>query len=315
MMISTILAKKKAITEAAKRDRFVEESCFSKFHIHFHPGCKKRFPLEKLIRFADTERTMALDWYEENENYTWLRKRLLKAIPGMSTVLGGEPWAYSDSYSAKQALEIYINFLTIFLQKHPYCDVNSKKCSCSNKKCESKRSIKEFDYQRIIIDSAHKPWISSMNGCFECLQYCCEACDTKIFFKELYRDLDNTKICSTMECEHCIKSIAKRRFKARKHLRMYQQKKRRMNDKNTINRYGDIKYFYIPDYIPSSYSIIVSTSCSGNTEHVSDMIRHTLKTCPVADSSTVFSTNTSHTQKHINTVKHPSPEHLCYGEL
>ena len=130
-----------------------------------------------------------------------------------------------------------------------------------------------------------------MKGCFECLRYCCETCQTKIFFKELYRDLDrdNTKLFFTMECEHCIKNITKCRFKARKHLRVY-PKKKKMNDKNPTNRYGDIKYFYIPDYIPSS--MIISISCSGNTKHMSHMIRNTHKTYSLTDKFNKYRTYT-----------------------
>ena len=137
--------KRKSIEETTKRDRLLEKSCFSEFHQHFHPDCKKTFPLKELIQIARGERTRALDWYEKTE-CKWIRRRLLKAIPGMSTVLGGEPWSYSDSYSAKQTMEIYIYFLSVFLIRYPW-DVKSKRYSCSLKGCESKRLMKEIQHQ------------------------------------------------------------------------------------------------------------------------------------------------------------------------
>ena len=104
----------------------LEELCFSEFHKHFHSDVHKTYSLNELICIAHRERLTALIKYEKNEydffrfkgNELKNRKDLLMAIPDMSTVLGGDPWTYSDSYSPKRTLEIYIYFLSVFLHKH-----------------------------------------------------------------------------------------------------------------------------------------------------------------------------------------------------
>ena len=68
-------------------------------------------------------------WNEYQRRFHY--KDLLRAIPGMSTVLGDNQWSYSDSYSPKQTTDIYIYFLSVFLQKHPV-DYKSKKQQCKN---------------------------------------------------------------------------------------------------------------------------------------------------------------------------------------
>ena len=182
----------------------VEESCISSFHKHFNPNCKKTYPLNDLIVSAHCERMWALEEYEDNR-FRFNRKKLLKAIPGCSTVLGSEPWPYSDSYSGKQAMEIYIYFLSFFLDKHPYHDPPR----CCNE-CESKRSEAEFRYQWLILSETES---YKLHGCFECRQYLCKECGTKILFKTLYRDLNNTNMFHTIKCERCVKIITKMRFR------------------------------------------------------------------------------------------------------
>ena len=252
MMISTIKQHNKVlediekarkqhekwIADAPKRDRKVEESCISSFHIHFNPDCKKTYSLNELSCNAYCERMWALEEYEDNR-FRFNRKKLLKAIPGCSTVLGSEPWPYSDSYSGKQAMEIYIYFLSFFLDKHPYHDPPR----CCNE-CESKRSEAEFRYQWLILSETES---YKLHGCFECRQYLCKECGTKILFKTLYRDLNNTNMFHTIKCERCIKIIAKMRFRPSKFVGWYQEKKRNLNIKSPTNNYGDLLYFYIPD--------------------------------------------------------------------
>ena len=85
----------------------LENLCFSEFHKHFNPFCKKIYPLDELIKITHSERRRALYHYEYDAIH-YQRKSLLRAIPGMSTVLGGNQWEFTDSYSAEQAMEIYI---------------------------------------------------------------------------------------------------------------------------------------------------------------------------------------------------------------
>ena len=154
------------ISEAPDRDRLVKKSCFSIFHEHFHPGCKKTYPLNDLIFYIHWERVRALKNYEQ-DTYRCYRRDLSKAIPHMSAVLGGQPWIYSNKYSAKQAMEIYIYFLTFFLTKNNWFEKH-KKCSCSNKTCEFKLPIQRQEYQRFIIDNEYNPIIAGCKeGCFE----------------------------------------------------------------------------------------------------------------------------------------------------
>ena len=231
----------KWLADAPKRDRLVEESCLSSFHKHFNPNCKKTYPLHELSLDAHYEREWALEEYESNR-FRINRKKLLKAIPGCSTVLGSAPWEYSDSYSGKQALEIYIYFLSFFLNKHPYDVTNRKVRSCGE--CESRRSEGEFLYQtEILIQTEGYKY----HGCFECRQYFCKECGTKISFKTLYRDLHNTNMFHTIKCERCVKTITKVRSRMSKFVGWHQQKKRDLNVKSSPKRYGDVLYYYIPD--------------------------------------------------------------------
>ena len=275
MMISTAKQYKKAVAEhmkwisdAPKRDRVEEESCFSEFHKHFNPRCKKTYPLNELITYTHKELMWVLQQYEEN-CFRTVRKRILKAIPDCSRVLGSEPWTYSNSYSGKQAMEIYIYFLLFFLNQHPY-DVTNRRSRCCEE-CESKRSEKEWRYQFFILKYMEH---YKLHGCFECRQYFCKKCDTKILFKELYRDLNNMNMFSKIKCENCFKIITEIRFKAGRHLRLFQQKKRKLNMRNPPNRYGDLLYYYISDdeyRVPilqsSSVPVSISDTCSIDSTH------------------------------------------------
>ena len=83
-------------------------------------------------------------------------KPLLRAIPGMSTILGGKQWSYSE-YSIKEAINIYIHFLDVCIRKHP---VDIKKIVRQCKKCGS--DISYLKNERFI-------WNYDQNkGCYHC---------------------------------------------------------------------------------------------------------------------------------------------------
>ena len=74
---------------------------------------------------------------------------------------------------------------------------------------------------------------------------------------------------SKIKCENCFKIITEIRFKAGRHLRLFQQKKRKLNMRNPPNRYGDLLYYYISDdeySVPilqsSSVPVSISETCS-----------------------------------------------------
>ena len=248
---------KKIITNItiSKQDH-LEESCFSKFHKHFHPDVNKNYPLNELIRITHHERLEALYYYEQ-DIYHHLRGELQTAIPDMSRVLGNDPWEYSDFYSSKRTMKIYIYFLSYFLYKHKQIYITMLKSRdriCTICESQQKYSIMEQEYRSKVMG------VGRVHGCFNCRSYICKTCETKTFFKELYRDLHKVKLFFTMTCTHCVKGITKLRFRAREQLRMYQQKKRRFNIQDLTNRYGDLLYFYIPDSMSSSVTEFTITS-------------------------------------------------------
>lgn len=119
-----------------KRKIFIQ-LYFTEFHKHYNPYCKTSLSLNKLSRTALFER----HWVEAWSEFDCRRhhKKLLRAIPGMSTILGGKEWSYTK-YSTKEAVNIYKYFLDICLQKHP---VDIKEIVKQCKKCGSDISYLE----------------------------------------------------------------------------------------------------------------------------------------------------------------------------
>ena len=227
-----IKERNRLIEEQHRRDLLVEKSCFSKFHIHFNPDCKKTFPLHELIDIAKYEKRSAIRNYEGYESYSAREiKSLLKAIPDMSTVLGGDPWKYSNSYSSKEAVEIYVHFLSVFLQKHSSEEDTSTRKPCS--KCG------------YISSSEQEYFFAHMGMCFGCsTHYMSGSHRTKILNGELYRDLGNMNICSTFECESCFHMIKRDRISGLKLLLQFQGFRKNLNSKK--NGYGDFLYPFVP---------------------------------------------------------------------
>ena len=89
---------------------------YGMFHEHFNPYCETSIPIYDLSIRAHLIRNSTMFWNETTRRYQ--HKMLLRAIPGMSTVLGGDQWSYSE-YSPKEVTDIYLYFLSVFLQKHP----------------------------------------------------------------------------------------------------------------------------------------------------------------------------------------------------
>ena len=141
-------------TDGTYRGKYIQ-LYFSEFHKHYNPYCKTSLPLDELSIVALEERQWVETWTEEERCYN--HKKLLRAIPGMSTILGGKQWSYSE-YSVKEAINIYIHFLDICLQKHPI-DIKKKFGQC--KKCGS--DISFLEYQRFF-------WNYDVgNGCYHCV--------------------------------------------------------------------------------------------------------------------------------------------------
>ena len=140
--VQAISTKAKAVIhkkkyKASKNNKYM----FGLFHEHFNPWCETSVPIYDLSIRAHGEMKWAMSWNEHQRRFHY--KKILRAIPGMSTVLGDNQWSYSDSYSPKQATDIYIYFLSVFIQKHPV-DYKSKKQQCKN--CRSMISYEAISH-------------------------------------------------------------------------------------------------------------------------------------------------------------------------
>ena len=116
----------------------VYQHMFSDFQAHFNPWCRISISLNELSRISDDERFRTVQWNEGDLRF--YHKSLMRAIPHMSNVLGGQEWSYSTSYSPEQSRDIYIHFLNVFLQEHPI-DYKFKGGQCQIRSCRSKISL------------------------------------------------------------------------------------------------------------------------------------------------------------------------------
>ena len=115
---------------------------YGMFHEHFNPYCETSIPIYDLSVRAHLDRNAAMFWGKTSSRNRTEHKMLLRAIPGMSTVLGGDQWSYSE-YSPKEVTDIYLYFLSVFLQKHPL-DYKIKKIQCKN--CRMMISFEERNH-------------------------------------------------------------------------------------------------------------------------------------------------------------------------
>ena len=84
------------------------------FHEHF-AGIRK-FPMQMLRVFVRGEIQKVEKWDEATEEQ--MHKDLTRAVPEMSTVMGGLKWPVPEGFSAKQVKESYLIFLRYFLDQY-----------------------------------------------------------------------------------------------------------------------------------------------------------------------------------------------------